>query len=65
VTTAQRADARRNRQLILDAAAALFTEEGLTASIQEVARRAGVSTGTVSRHFPTKEDLFEATGLST
>ncbi len=60
MATARRADARRNRQLILDAAAALFAEVGLGVPVQEVARRAGVSTGTVSRHFPTKEDLFEA-----
>ncbi len=60
MATARRADARRNRQLILDAAAALFAEQGLGVTVQEVARRAGVSTGTVSRHFPTKEDLFEA-----
>lgn len=57
---AVRADAQRNRRLILDAAATLFAEQGLGAPVQKIALRAGVSTGTVSRHFPTKEDLFEA-----
>ena len=56
----QRADARRNRALILDAAFTAFAHEGLGVSIQEIARRTGVSTGTVSRHFPTKDDLFTA-----
>jgi AcrR family transcriptional regulator len=56
----QRADARRNRARILDVAIDAFAREGLGVSIQEIARRAGVSTGTVSRHFPTKDDLFEA-----
>lgn len=55
-----RADALRNRARILEAARTLFVEEGLSASVQQVARRARVSTGTVSRHFRTKEDLFEA-----
>lgn len=56
----QRADARRNRARILDVAFAAFAREGLGVSIQEIARRAGVSTGTVSRHFPTKDDLYTA-----
>jgi AcrR family transcriptional regulator len=55
-----RADARRNRALVLDAAIAAFAEAGLTVPVHEIARRAGVGTGTVSRHFPTKDDLFEA-----
>ncbi len=55
-----RADAERNRALILDAAIAAFAEDGLGVPVQEVAKRAGVGTGTVSRHFPTKEALFEA-----
>ena len=57
---ALRADARRNRQRVLEVAAKAFAMEGLTVSVQEIARRAGVGTGTVSRHFPTKEALFEA-----
>lgn len=55
-----RADARRNRARVLEAAAQVFAAEGLSVPVQEIARRAGVGTGTVSRHFPTKEDLFEA-----
>ena len=55
-----RADARRNRVQILAAAEAVFAEEGLAVPIDEVARRAGVGVGTLYRHFPTKESLFEA-----
>jgi AcrR family transcriptional regulator len=55
-----RADARRNRELILVAADAAFADEGLTVPVDEIARRAGVGTGTLYRHFPTKEALFEA-----
>lgn len=57
---APRADARRNRALVLEAAIAAIAEAGLTVPVHEIARRAGVGTGTVSRHFPTKNDLFEA-----
>jgi len=59
-----RADARRNRARILEVACAAFAAEGLSVTVQEIARRAGVGTGTVSRHFPTKEALFEAILLS-
>ncbi len=59
-----RADARRNRALILDAAVEAFASDGLSVPVHEIARRAGVGTGTVSRHFPTKEALFEAIMLS-
>jgi AcrR family transcriptional regulator len=55
-----RADARRNRARVLEVAIVVFAEEGLSVPIHEIARRAGVGTGTVSRHFPTKEALFEA-----
>ena len=55
-----RADARRNRVQILAAAEAVFAEEGVAVPIDEVARRAGVGVGTLYRHFPTKESLFEA-----
>ncbi|ONH60545.1 TetR family transcriptional regulator [Frankia sp. CcI49] len=55
-----RADARRNRARILDAAEAVFAEKGASASTEEVARRAGVAIGTVFRHFPTKEALLGA-----
>jgi AcrR family transcriptional regulator len=55
-----RADARRNRDRLLHAAAAAFAAEGLSVPLDEIARRAGVGPGTLYRHFPTKEALFEA-----
>lgn len=61
---AQRSDAKRNRQQVIDTAFEVFAAEGLSAPVHEIARRAGVGTGTVSRHFPTKESLFEAVFLS-
>jgi AcrR family transcriptional regulator len=59
-SSALRADARRNRELILRAADEAFAEEGLAVPVDEIARRAGVGAGTLYRHFPTKEALFEA-----
>lgn len=61
--TALRADARRNLERVLNAADAVFSQIGPTASTEEVARRAGVSIGTVFRHFPTKEALIKAVVL--
>ncbi|WP_194912931.1 TetR/AcrR family transcriptional regulator [Catenulispora rubra] len=55
-----RADAARNRALLLTAAADEFAEHGLEASVADIARRAGVGKGTVFRHFPTKDDLIAA-----
>jgi len=55
-----RADARRNRARILAAAEEVFSEQGASASTEEVASRAGVAIGTVFRHFPTKNDLLRA-----
>ncbi|MBC3841807.1 helix-turn-helix transcriptional regulator [Streptacidiphilus sp. 4-A2] len=55
-----RADARRNRARVLAAANEVFAAEGLAVPLDEIARRAGVGAGTVYRHFPTKEALFEA-----
>jgi AcrR family transcriptional regulator len=55
-----RADAVRNRRLLLAAAADEFAEHGLDASVADIARRAGVGKGTVFRHFPTKDDLIAA-----
>jgi len=55
-----RADARRNRERVLAAAEEVFSEAGLRAQIDEVARRAGVGVGTVCRNFPNKEALVEA-----
>jgi AcrR family transcriptional regulator len=59
-TRPQRADARRNRELVLAAAEEVFGESGLKGQIEEVARRAGVGVGTVCRNFPTKQALVEA-----
>jgi AcrR family transcriptional regulator len=58
-----RADARRNRDRVLEAARAAFAAEGSNASLDDIARGAGVGAGTVYRHFPTKEALFEAVVL--
>ena len=55
-----RRDAERNRQRILAAAARVFTERGLDATLDEVARAAGVGVGTVYRRFPDKEALVAA-----
>ena len=56
-----RADARRNHERLLAAAAAVFTEHGADdASLEEIARRAGVGIGTLYRHFPTRQALLEA-----
>jgi AcrR family transcriptional regulator len=55
-----RADAVRNRELVLDAAKAVFNAGGPEASLEAVAKRAGVGIGTLYRHFPTREALFEA-----
>src|SRR3954468_1023561 len=55
-----RADARRNRERVLNAARAVFGERGREAQMDDVARRAEVGVGTVYRHFPTKEALLEA-----
>lgn len=55
-----RADARRNYEKLMAAAAAAFAESGLEAQVEDIARRAGVGVGTVYRHFPTKEALVEA-----
>jgi AcrR family transcriptional regulator len=59
-----RADAERNRAKVLQVAWQAFAAEGLAVPVHEIARRAGVGTGTVSRHFPTKESLFAAVLLS-
>ena len=59
--TAMRADARRNRQRLLDAALQVYAERGADdASLDEIARRAGVGIGTLYRHFPTRRALLEA-----
>jgi AcrR family transcriptional regulator len=58
--TELRADARRNLELVLDAAEQAFAASGPDASIDEIARLAGVGHGTVFRRFPTKDDLMYA-----
>jgi AcrR family transcriptional regulator len=55
-----RADAVRNRERVLEAAKAVFSAGGAEASLEAVARTAGVGIGTLYRHFPTREALFEA-----
>jgi AcrR family transcriptional regulator len=59
-----RADARRNRERVLAAAREVFAESGIGVPLDEIAARAGVGPGTVYRHFPTKEALFEAAALA-
>jgi AcrR family transcriptional regulator len=55
-----RADALRNRERVLEAAKTVFSSGGADASLEAVARRAGVGIGTLYRHFPTREALYEA-----
>jgi AcrR family transcriptional regulator len=55
-----RADARRNAARVLEAAREVFAEMGSDASLEEIARRAGVGIGTLYRHFPTRGALVEA-----
>jgi AcrR family transcriptional regulator len=59
-TRKPRADALRNRERVLEAAKAVFSAGGSEASLEAVARTAGVGIGTLYRHFPTREALFEA-----
>src|ERR1700754_2134287 len=59
-TRKPRADAVRNRERVLEAAKIVFNAGGPEASLEAVAKRAGVGIGTLYRHFPTREDLFEA-----
>lgn len=56
----QRADARRNRTRILDAAARLFASHGSAVSIEQIANEAGVGAGTIYRHFANRDALLEA-----
>ncbi|MET8947117.1 helix-turn-helix domain-containing protein [Streptomyces sp. NPDC004542] len=56
----KRADARRNERTLLDAAAAVFVTSGVDAPVRDIAARAGVGTGTIYRHFPTRADLIIA-----
>ncbi|WP_157249128.1 TetR/AcrR family transcriptional regulator [Nonomuraea typhae] len=56
----KRADARRNQETLLDAAAAVFVVSGVEAPIRDIAAQAGVGTATIYRHFPTRADLIIA-----
>jgi AcrR family transcriptional regulator len=56
----RRSDARRNHELLVAAARAVFAERGIEASLEEIARRAGLGIGTLYRHFATREALIEA-----
>lgn len=56
----KRADAQRNEQTLLDAAAAVFVTSGVEAPVREIATKAGVGMGTIYRHFPTRADLIVA-----
>jgi AcrR family transcriptional regulator len=55
-----RADAKRNRERILEVAKEAFTRFGATASLDDIARRSGIGSGTLYRHFPTRDALIEA-----
>ena len=55
-----RADAQRNRERILEVAKQAFTRSGANASLDDIAKRAGVGPGTLYRHFPARDDLLEA-----
>jgi AcrR family transcriptional regulator len=56
----KRADARRNKETLLDAAAAIFVASGVGAPVRDIAAKAGVGTATIYRHFPTRADLIIA-----
>ncbi|MFJ1809836.1 MULTISPECIES: TetR/AcrR family transcriptional regulator [unclassified Streptomyces] len=56
----KRADARRNKENLLDAAAAIFVTAGVEAPVRDIAAEAGVGTATIYRHFPTRADLIIA-----
>jgi AcrR family transcriptional regulator len=60
-----RADARRNYERLLKAAADAFAEQGEGASLDDIAKRAGVGSGTLYRHFPTRQALLEAVYVDT
>ena len=59
----QRADARRNYEKLVAAAREVFAEDGTSASLEDIARRAQVGIGTLYRHFPTRQHLLEAVYL--
>jgi len=56
----KRADARRNEEALLNAAAAAFVSSGVNVPVRDIAAKAGVGVGTIYRHFPTRADLIVA-----
>ncbi|MFC9234251.1 TetR/AcrR family transcriptional regulator [Streptomyces decoyicus] len=60
VARPKRTDARRNKETLLDAAAAVFVRSGVEAPVRDIAAEAGVGMGTIYRHFPTRADLIIA-----
>lgn len=58
--TPRRKDARRNKETLLDAAAAVFVTKGVEAPVRDIAAEAGVGLGTIYRHFPSRSDLIIA-----
>src|SRR2546430_17244886 len=59
-TRAQRCDAARNRECLVDVASEAFAAHGVETSLEQIARTAGVGIGTLYRHFPTRDALVEA-----
>jgi AcrR family transcriptional regulator len=59
-TRKPRADAQRNRERILEVAKEVFTRDGATASLDDIANQSGIGPGTLYRHFPTRDALIEA-----
>src|ERR1700723_4051529 len=55
-----RGDAQRNRERILEVAKVAFTRSGANASLDDIAKEAGVGPGTLYRHFPSREELLQA-----
>jgi len=60
MTRATRADACRNRERLLEVASAAFARDGVDASLERIAKEAGVGVGTLYRHFPNRDALMEA-----
>jgi AcrR family transcriptional regulator len=60
MTTTQRADARRNYEKLVAAARDAFAQDGASASLEDIARQAEVGIGTLYRHFPCRQDLFQS-----
>jgi AcrR family transcriptional regulator len=64
ITRKPRADAQRNRERILEVAKQVFTRRGAEASMDEIAKRAKIGSGTLYRHFPTRDDLLAVVYIS-